>query len=175
MEGSKSQCGVIVFLTHERRRFWHGEFQLGRLVYWTSSTIKRVVRSTLAAEAHTVSEAVEEEQWLGYDLEEIWPSVSSSLARSLRTVEMDSLCRPIVTLSDSFNLCQAVKSDKGTGSDKRLRIVTAMLRQVFSGAQGATLAFVNSHDARRCFDEGPGPLSFVACGDERTPLRVRDF
>ena len=32
-----------------------------------------------------------------------------------------------------------------------------------------------SHDARRCFDEGPGPLSFVACGDERTPPRVRDF
>ena len=40
-----------------------------------------------------------------------------------------------VTLSDSFNLRQAVKSDKGTGSDKRLRIVTAMLRQVFCGAQ----------------------------------------
>ena len=52
--------------------------------------------------------------------------------------------RPIVTLSDSFNLCQAVKSDKGTGSDKRLRIVTAMLRQVFCGAQGATLAFVTT-------------------------------
>ena len=51
MEGSKSKCGVIVFLTHEPRRFWHGEFQLGHLVYWTSSTIKRVVRSTLAAEA----------------------------------------------------------------------------------------------------------------------------
>ena len=40
----------------------HGEFQLGHLVYWTSSTIKRVVRSTLAAEAYSVSEAVEEAQ-----------------------------------------------------------------------------------------------------------------
>ena len=48
---------------------------------------------------------------------------------------MDSLRRPIVTLSDSFNLCQAVKSDTGTGSDKRLRIVTAM---------GARLAFVTT-------------------------------
>ena len=54
MEGSKSQCGVIVFFTHEPRRFWHGEFQLGHLVYWTSSTIKRVVRSILAAEAYSV-------------------------------------------------------------------------------------------------------------------------
>ena len=64
MEGSKSQCGVIVFLTHEPRRFWHGEFQLGHFVYWTSSTIKRMVRSAPAAEAYSVSEAVEEAQWL---------------------------------------------------------------------------------------------------------------
>ena len=136
MECSKSQCGVIVFLTHEPWRFWHGEFQLGHLVYWTSNTIKRVVRSTLAAEAYSVSEAVEEAQWLRSVAAEMWPSVPSTLPRSLRTVEMDSLRRPIVTLSDSFNLCQAVKSDKGTGSDKRLQIET--------GAQGATLAFVTT-------------------------------
>ena len=57
---------------------------------------------------------------------------------------MNSLRQPIVTLSDSFNLCQAVKSVKGTGSDKRLRIVTAMLRQFLCGAQGSTLAFVTT-------------------------------
>ena len=118
MEGSKSQCRVTVFLTHEPTRFWHGEFQLGHLVYWTSSTIKRVVRSTLAPEAYSVSEAVEEAQWLRSVLAEMWPSVPSTLPRSLRTVEMDSLRRPIVTLSDSFNLCQAVKSDKGTGEHR---------------------------------------------------------
>ena len=100
--------------------------------------------STLAAEACSVSEAVEEAQWLRSVLAETWPYVPSSLPRSSRTVEMDSLRRPIVTLTDSFNLCQAVKSEKGTGSDKRLRIVTAMLRQVFFGAQGATLAFVTT-------------------------------
>ena len=33
----------------------------------------------------------------------------------------------------------------------------------------------DSHDARRCFEEGPGPLSCVACGNQRTPPRVRDF
>ena len=118
IEGSKSQCGVIVFLTHEPQRFWHGEFQLGHLVYWTSSTIKRVVRSTLAAEAYSVSEAVEEAQWLRSVLAEMWPSVPSTLPRSLRTVEMDSLRRPTVTLSDSFNLCQpVVKSDKTSDSE----------------------------------------------------------
>ena len=75
---------------------------------------------------------------------ELWPSVPRSLPRSLRTADVNSLRRQIVTLSDSFNLCQADKSDKGTGSDKRLRIVTAMLRQVFCGAPGATLAFVTT-------------------------------
>ena len=64
----ESVRGVIVFLTHEPWRFWHGEFQLGHLAYWTSSTIKRVVRSTLAAEAYSVSEAVEEAQWLRFCL-----------------------------------------------------------------------------------------------------------
>ena len=103
MEGSKSQCGVIVFLTHEPWRFPHGEFQLGHLVHWTSSTIKRVVRSTLAAEAYSVPEAVEEAQWLRSVLAEMWPSVPSSL-------EMDSLRRPIVTLSDSFNLSAKLSS-----------------------------------------------------------------
>ena len=33
----------------------------------------------------------------------------------------------------------------------------------------------DSHDARRCFDEGPGPLSFVACDNESTSPRVRDL
>ena len=162
MEGSKSQCGVIVFLTHEPRRFWHAAFQLGHLVYWTSSTIKRVVRSTLAAEAYSVSEAVEEAQWLLSVLAEMWPSVPSSLPRSLRTVEMDSLRRPIVTLSDSFNLCPPNRDSNAE---------TSLLWSTGSD----TCVCHNSHGARRCFDEGSGPLSFVACGDERTPPRVRDL
>ena len=116
MESSKSQCGVIAFLTHEPPRYWHGEFQIGHLVYWTSNTIKRVVRSTLATEAYSISYAVEEAQWLRSVLAEMWPSVPSSLPRSL-------------------NLCQTVKSNKGTGSDKRLRIVTVMLNEVFCGRQ----------------------------------------
>ena len=56
-----------------------------------------MVRSALAAEAYSVSEAVEEAQWLRSVLAEMWPSVPCSL-------EMDSLRRPIVTLSDSFTL-----------------------------------------------------------------------
>ena len=103
-----------------------------------------MVRSTLAAETYSVSETVEEAQSLRSVPAEMWPSVPCFLPRSLRTVGVDSLRRQIVTLPDPFNLCQAVKADKGTGSDKRLRIVTAMLRQVFCWAQGATLALVTT-------------------------------
>ena len=162
MQGSKSQCGVIVFLTHEPWRFWHGEFWLGHLVYWTSSTIKRVVRSILQAEAYSVSEAVEEAQWLPSVPAEMWPSVPSSLPRSLRTVEMDFLRRPIVTLSDSFKLA---------APDRDSNAETSLL---WSTGSDTCVCHI-SHDARRCLDEGPGPLSFVACSDERTPPRVRDF
>ena len=81
-----------------------------------------------------------------------------------------------MTHSDSFNLCQAVKSDKGTGSgqaapNRHSNAETSLLWSTRSD----TCVCHNSHGARRRFDESPGPLSFVACGDERTPLRVRDF
>ena len=105
------------FLRHEPRRFWHGEFQLGHLVYWTSSTIKRVVRSTLAAEADPVSEAVEEAQWLRSVLAGNVALRSELSSTILETMQMDSLRRPIVTLSDSFNICQAVKSDRTSESE----------------------------------------------------------
>ena len=87
---------------------------------------------------------------------------------------MDSLRRTDVSqVSDSFNLCQAFKSDKGTGSDKRLRIVTAMLRQVFCGAQGAALVFVTT--ATMLADALTKALVHcvsLACGNERTGLRI---
>ena len=87
------------------------------------------------------------------------------------------LCaRPIVTLSDSFNLCQAVKSDKGTGIGQAAPNRDSNAETSLLWSTGSDICVcLNSHDARRCFDEGLGPLSFVACGNERTPPRVRDF
>ena len=55
---------------------------------------------------------------------------------------------PAQTDCDTLRFLQSVSSCQvrqgGTGSEKRLRIVTAMLRQVFCGVQGATLAFVTT-------------------------------
>ena len=143
-EGSKSQCGVIVFLTHEPRSFWHGEFQLGHLVYWTSSTIKRVVRSTLAAEAYSVSEAVEEAQWLRSVLAEMWLSVPSSLLRSLRTVG-DGFLAP--TDCDTLRFLQSLPSCQARqgywiGQATPNRNGNAETSLLWS--TGATLAFVTT-------------------------------
>ena len=126
MDGSKSQCGVIAFLTPLPRRFWHGEFQL------TLQALQlRITQWQKLFRRHSGPGRCSLKMWL---------SVPCSLPRSLRTAEEDSSRREILTLSDSFNLCQAVNPDKSIGSDKRLRIVTAMVRHVYCGTQGATLA-----------------------------------
>ena len=137
------------------RRFWHGESQLGHLVYWTSSAIKRVVRSTLAAEAYSVSEAVEEAQWLRSVLAEMWPSVPSSLPRSLRTVEMDFLRRPLRFLQ-SLPSCQ-VRQGYWTGQATPNRDGNAEASLLWSTGSDTCVSH-DSHDARRFFDEGPGPF-----------------
>ena len=160
MEGSKSQCGVIVFLTHEPRRFLHGELQLGHLVYWTSSTIKRVVRSTLATEAYSVSEAVEEALWLRSVLAEMWPSVPCSLPRSLRTVRF---LQPLPS-------CQ-IRQGNWIGQAAPNRDSNAETSLLWSTGSDTCVCH-NSHDARRRLAEGFGSLPFVACGDERASLRV---
>ena len=90
----------------------------------------------------------------------------------VRTVEMDSLHRSIVTLSDFFNLCQAGKSDKEirAAPDCDSDVEASLLRSTGSN----TGIWHHSHDARRCLDEASGPLPFFACGDERPPLCVCD-
>ena len=73
------------------------------------------IRSSFAAEAKSVPEAVEETQWFRHVLAEMKRSVPCSLPRSLKTVEVDSARQP-----------------------------TVMLRQVFCGAQRAALALVTT-------------------------------
>ena len=88
MEGSKSQCGVIVFLTHEPRRVLHREFQLGHLY----------IGQAIQSNAWFGVLLQLKQQWLRSVLAEMWPSVPCSLPRSPGTVEVDSLRPQIVTL-----------------------------------------------------------------------------
>ena len=55
-EGAKSQCGLVCCLTYHPELVKTGRFDLSTITRWQSSTIKRVVRSTLAAEGYAVSE-----------------------------------------------------------------------------------------------------------------------
>ena len=64
-EHEKSQCGLVCCLTHSPELLKTGRFDLSTIISWQSSTIKRVVRSTLA-----VSEGLESAQWFRHLLTE---------------------------------------------------------------------------------------------------------
>ena len=59
VEGVRSQCGHITSLTSSPRLYSEGRFDTGCVILWQSATVKRVVRSTLAAEAYGISEGIE--------------------------------------------------------------------------------------------------------------------
>ena len=69
-EHEKSQCGLVCCLTHSPELLNIGRFDLSTIISWPSSTIKRVVRSTLAAEGYAVSEGLESAQWFRHLLTE---------------------------------------------------------------------------------------------------------
>ena len=141
-EGEKSQHGEIIMITHEPDKLLSGHFELGHLISYRSGTIKRVVRSTLASEAYSTSEAAEQAEWIRHVLHELHSGPSTSL----HEVESTACSRPVIVCTDSHNLADTVQSDAGTTSDKRLRIVTAMLRQTFAPGTGMTLRWVNTHE-----------------------------
>ena len=166
MDCSKSQCGVIVFLTHEPGRFWHGEFHLGHL---TSSTIKRVVRSTLA---YSVSEAVVGAQWLRSFLAEMWP-LCSVLASTILEDSGNGFSAPTVCDTLGFlqpsQSCQ-IRQGNWIGQAAQNCDSNAETSPLWS-TRSDTCVWHKSHDARRRRDEGPDPSPFAPCCDERASLR----
>ena len=128
-EGEKSQCGVVVGLT-ERPDEVINEMQFQHCIpmEWRSATVKRVVRSTLAAESYAVSETTETAQWLQQVLAEILRSGRGPI--DLREMEKGDVALPVRLQTDSENLAQSIRKDAGQVQDKRLRIVISMLRQV---------------------------------------------
>ena len=93
---------------------------------WQSTTIKRVVRSTLAAEGFAVSEGLESAQRFRYLLPEMYMARSS-----LTNVEKERLRRPAHVFADTSSLANTVKQNVGQSHDKRFRIVLSMLRDGF--------------------------------------------
>ena len=108
-EREKSQCGLVCCLTHSPELLKTVRFDLSTIISWQSSTIKRVVRSTLAAEGYAVSEGLESAQWFRHLLTE------AHMARSsLKNVEKESLKRPAIAFTDNDSLANTVKKDVAT-------------------------------------------------------------
>ena len=118
----RSQCGVCVLLASPG--IADGPV-IAHTLLWESSSAKRVVRSTLAAEAYAASEAAEALAWL------------RALYKELDTghFEAHDGFRPSCLLTDARSLIDAVTSDVGRTRDRRLRIVLAALREAMDEEQ----------------------------------------
>ena len=139
-EHEKLQCGLVCCLTHSPELLKTGRFDLSTIVSSQSSTIKRVVRSTLAAEGYALSEGLESAQWFRHLLTE------AHMARSsLKNVEKESSRRPAHVFTDSDSLANTVKKDVGQSDDKRFRIVVSMLREGFREVENTSLQWLPTH------------------------------
>ena len=132
-EHEKSQGGLVCCLTQSP------EFDLNTIISWQSSTIKRVVRSTLAAEGYAVSEGLESAQWFRHLLTE------AHMARSSLKSEKESLKRSALVFTDSDSLANTVKKDVRQSHDKRFRIVVSMLREGFRAVENTSLQWLPTH------------------------------
>ena len=150
-EHEKSQRGLVCCLTHSPGLLKTGRFDLSTIISWQSSTIKRVVRSTLAAEGYAVSEGLESAHWFRHLLTE------AHMARSsLRNVEKESLKRPAIVFIHSDSLANTVKKDVGRSHDKRFRIVVSMLREGFGEVEYIAAVVADTLASCRSFDEEDG-------------------
>ena len=138
-EGCKSQFGILGCLVSDVTKFVAGYVSLGFILAWHSATVKRVVRSTLAAEAYAVSEATEHAELLRYLLSEVY--FGSDVLKSLEESEPKY---PVTIVTDSHNLYANLPKDLTSIADKRLRIVIAMLRQTLVGRQFTELLWIRT-------------------------------
>ena len=114
-EKVKSQCGYVCALVSPD--FTDGKKHSLHVLEWHSGSIKRVVRSTLAAEANGLTEGAEAALWLRAVLGEI------------RGEKHDELTDTI-WITDAKSLRDVLVRDAGRASDKRVRIIVAALRQM---------------------------------------------
>ena len=124
-------CSVVCYarsrsvccLTHSPELLKTGRFDMSTIISWQSSTIKGVVRSTLAPDGYAVSEGLESAQWFRHLLTE------AHMARSsLKNVEKESLKKPALVFTDSDSLANTVKKDVGQSHDKRFRVENTSLQ-----------------------------------------------
>lgn len=90
-----------------------------------SSSIRRVCRSTLAAEANAFLTGYEAANYLASLLREVMhPAVS------LRTLETEFAKKEVFAFTDAKSLESTINKDAGQPSDKRVRILVAQVKEM---------------------------------------------
>ena len=122
VDGVKSQCGFLVGFTSET--ICHGgptEIMLETY----SGSIKRVCRSTLAAEANGFLAGAEAAEYLRMILMElVHPDIP------LRDLDQHYLKKKIIAFTDAKSLEQTLNKDTGMPSDKRVRVLVAQIKEM---------------------------------------------
>ena len=123
LDGLKSQCGYVVCLTSPA--ILKGGLTPILILETYSGTIKRVCRSTLAAEANGFLTGVESAEYVRDLLLEITnPGV--------RLIDLDRhyLKRRILAFTDAKSLEATLNRDTGQPQDKRVRILVAQIKEI---------------------------------------------
>ena len=124
-DGTKSQYGFVLGVT-DGRILGEGEAPV-HILEWSSATVKRICRATLAAEGYAVTEGAEAAEWVRYLLTEMqYPNVL------LKDIDEKSHGKQAVWFSDARSLVDMISKDAGRPSDKRLRITLAALKQTLN-------------------------------------------
>ena len=123
LEGSKSQCGFVTGLTS--KEIYSGEPTRIYVLEAFSGSIKRVCRSTLAAEANGFLSGAEAAEYLRMLLMElVHPAIS------IRDLDQHYLKEKVACFTDARSLEQTLNKDAGQPTDKRVRILIAQIREV---------------------------------------------
>ena len=125
INGLKSQCGYIVGLSLDSLP--QGDPTPVLILETNSSSIKRVCRSTLAAESNAVLMGVEAADYVRSILVEMTnPGVK------VRNLENEFVKRPLLAFTDAKSLEATVSKDAGQPSDKRVKILVAQIKEILN-------------------------------------------
>ena len=123
LKNGGSQGGGIIFIVGENGKY--------APLSWNSKKIKRMVKSTIAAETLALLEGSENCFWLG------------SIIKDMLDADYSPLVFPIRALTDNQSLCDAVHSTK-TIEDKRLKIDIGILREMLHKQEISSIEWIDS-------------------------------
>ena len=139
LHNGASQGGTLMLLSN----------QLGDRcpIYWESKKIRRVVRSTLAAETLALSDAAE----------------TAIYVRQIISELVSGIHLPIICYTDNKSLIDVLDSKKNV-EDKRLRIDLALLKELLQKNEIASIKWVNTHgQLANCLTKrGASPAQLLA-------------